>query len=148
MCMVIRNILTKFEDPRSLCLGVIVFLIENDLLTSSDLCVTFDILCLVTWVVVHQRILLTKFGQNWTFGYGARGRMPEERRTREQLSSEMTNLSRKTFDLWYVLTKWPQMTFCWPLTRSLWLTFFFVSPMRTLCNKQEQNRTLFKIFAL
>ena len=51
---------------------------------------------------MHQRILLTKFGQNWTFGYGARGRMPEEERTREQLSSEMTDLSRKkhlTYDI-------------------------------------------------
>ena len=33
---------------------------------------------------MHQRILLTKFGQNWTFGYGARGRMPEERRKKER----------------------------------------------------------------
>ena len=48
MRMVVRNILTNFEDPRSFRLGVIAFLGENNLLTSSDLCVTCDILCLVT----------------------------------------------------------------------------------------------------
>ena len=64
-------------------------------MTSSDFCVTRDILCLVTWVVVHQRILLTKFGRNWTFGYGARGLMPEEEEERKKeltLKSSMTSI--------------------------------------------------------
>ena len=81
-------------------------------MTSSDLCVTRDILCFVTWVVVHQRILLTKFGRNWTFGYGARGLMPEEEeeeeRTRAKLSSEMTKYIGRELRL---LDIWPQMNF-------------------------------------
>ena len=44
---------------------------------------------------MHQRILLTKFGQNWTFGYGARGRMPEERRKKEE-TGQIQDLSRST----------------------------------------------------
>ena len=45
---------------------------------------------------MHQRILLTKFGQNWTFGYGARGRMPEERRKKKEETGQIQDLSHST----------------------------------------------------
>ena len=47
---------------------------------------------------MHQRILLTKFGQNWTFGYGARGRMSEEERKKER-KNERKKPSRVVWDV-------------------------------------------------
>ena len=43
--------------------------------------------------MVHHRILLTKFGQNWSFGYGARGLRSEEEEEEEE-TTRIQDLSR------------------------------------------------------
>ena len=64
MCLVPTHILTNVDHPRFYNLGVRAFKVKKHVLTSIDLCVTFDLLCLTTLVVVHTRILLIKFGKN------------------------------------------------------------------------------------
>ena len=53
-------------------------------MTSRDLYVARDNLCLVTWVVVHQRKIMTKVGCHRLCGYWEPGQMTEERKKRKK----------------------------------------------------------------
>ena len=53
-------------------------------MTSRELYVARDNLCLVTWVVVHQRKIMTKVGCHRLCGYWEPGQMTEERRRKKR----------------------------------------------------------------
>ena len=66
-------------------------------MSSSDLGVSCDKLCLVIRVVVHKRTILTKVGCNMSCGYGAPGQNSEEEKKKKRdkhsiLAEESANI--------------------------------------------------------
>ena len=65
------------------------FLDVQSSMSSSDLGVSCDKLCLVIRVVVHKRKILSKVGWNMSSGYGAPGRKTEEEKKKEKKKKEI-----------------------------------------------------------
>ena len=95
-------------------------------MTSNDLCVTFDPYTLISYMKQGYMIVLAKFSGPWSIFVNEVAFSVKQ--------PKMDNLT--SGDLF--------------LTSDLngMIDFFLVLSMHTRCNKPDQNRTLFKIFAM